>query len=110
LKSKSATIFSSSGVANLDSVEEPPLAVQGQAPASRLFSFDKYRSATLLADAARESAGQPDNQRGLFVVPNAHVPRLFAAGGVVTGLQASVNGASKFLSINPNCSVILASN
>jgi len=54
----------------------PAAAVQGQAPASGLFSFDKYSSATLLADAARESSGRPDNQRGLFVVPNAHVTRL----------------------------------
>jgi choline dehydrogenase-like flavoprotein len=109
LKSKINTVISTSGVANLDSVEDPPLAVQGQAPASGLFSFDKYSSATLLADAARESSGRPDNQRGLFVVPNAHVTRLVAAGGAVTGLQVSVNSASKFLPINPNCSVILAS-
>jgi choline dehydrogenase-like flavoprotein len=109
LKSKINTVISTSGVTNLDSVEDPPLAVQGQAPASGLFSFDKYSSATLLADAARESSGRPDNQRGLFVVPNAHVTRLVAAGGAVTGLQVSVNSASKFLPINPNCSVILAS-
>jgi choline dehydrogenase-like flavoprotein len=109
LKSAVTKVISTSGVANLDSVEDPPLAVQGQSPASGLFSFDKYSSATLLADAAREAAGRPDNQRGLFVVPNTHVTRLVAAGGTVTGLQASFNGISKFLPINPNCSVILAS-
>src|SRR4029077_7070422 len=36
------------------------------------------------------------------------VTRLVATSGIVTGLQASVNGASKFLPISPNCSVILA--
>lgn len=108
LKSKIATIISPPGVANLDSVEDPPLAVQGQAPGSGLFSFDKYSSAVLLADAAREAAGQPDNQRRLFVVPNVHVTRLVTAGGVVTGLQASVGGASQFLPVGPNCSVVLA--
>ena len=95
-------------VPNLDSVEDPPLAVQGQAPASGLFGFDKYSSVTVLVDAAREAAGQPDAQRRLFVVPNAHVTRLEETGGAVTGLRASVNGASRFLSIGPATSVILA--
>jgi choline dehydrogenase-like flavoprotein len=108
LKSKIANVISSSGVANLDSVEDPPLAVQGQTPASGLFSFDKYSSAFLLADAAREAAAAPDSQRGLFVVPNVHVTRLVTGGGAVTGIQASVNGEAKFLPINPACSVVLA--
>jgi hypothetical protein len=38
LKSKINTVISTSGVANLDSVEDPPLAVQGQAPASGRYS------------------------------------------------------------------------
>ncbi len=108
LKSRIATVISSADVANLDSVENPPLAVQGQAPGSGLFSFDKFSSATLLADAAREAAGQPDNQRGLFVVPNVHVMRLVAAAGAVTGIQASASGIPKSLPIGPNCSVVLA--
>jgi hypothetical protein len=108
LKSRIASVISSVGVPNLDSVEDPPLAVQGQAPASGLFSFDKYSSAFLLADAVREASSRPDNQRGLFVVPNVHVARLVAAGGAVTGIQASVGGTSKFLPISPNCSVVLA--
>jgi len=108
LKSRIATVISSAGVAKLDSVEDPPLAVQGQPPAAGLFSFDKYSSAFLLADAVREATGRPDDQRRLFVVPNVHVIRLVAAGGVVTGLQVSAGGASKFLPIGPNCSVVLA--
>jgi choline dehydrogenase-like flavoprotein len=108
LKSKIADIIWSSAVANLDSVEDPPLAVQGQSPASGLFGFDKYSSAFLLVDAVRQAARAPDSQRGLFMVPNAHVIRLITSGGAVTGIQASVNGEPKFLSITPACSVVLA--
>src|SRR5262245_36862442 len=36
------------------SIEEAPLAVQGQSPESGLFPFDKYSSAYLLLDAIRE--------------------------------------------------------
>jgi hypothetical protein len=63
---------------------------------------------TVLIDAAREAASQPDSQRRLFLVPNAHVTRLNAANGVVTNLQVSTNGANHSLPINPNCAVILA--
>lgn len=92
----------------MSSVEDPPLAVQGQSPASGLFAFDKYSSVTVLIDAVRQAAGQSDAQRRLFVVPNAHVNRLDMVNGVVTGLHASVNGGAQFLPIGPNCSVILA--
>src|SRR6266508_2941119 len=68
-------------VANIDTAEEPPLAVQGQPPASGLFSFDKYSSVTLLIDAAREASNLPDSQRRLFIVPNAHVTRVRTSGG-----------------------------
>lgn len=93
---------------NLDTVEEPPLAVQGEPPASGLFSFDKFSSVTLLVDAVREAASQPDSQRRLFVVPNAHVARLRTSGGVVTGIEASVNGTMRFLPVSPQTSVVLA--
>jgi len=102
------TTLAQGGVANVSSVEDPPLAVQGQSPASGLFAFDKYSSVTVLIDAARQAARQSDAQRRLFVVPNAHVTRLDMANGVVTGLHACVNGVAQFLSIGPNCSVILA--
>jgi choline dehydrogenase-like flavoprotein len=95
-------------VPNTDTVEEPPLAVQGDPPAAGLFSFDKFSSITLLVDAVREAANQPDSQRRLFVVPNAHVTRLQASNGMVTGVQASVNGVTRFLSVAPGVSVILA--
>ena len=95
-------------VANLTGVEDPPLAVQGQSPASGLFAFDKYSSATVLLDAVREAATRNDATRRLFLVPNAHVTRFDVAGGTVTGLHAAVNGQAKFLPIAPGTSVILA--
>ncbi|MFZ0711179.1 MAG: GMC oxidoreductase, partial [Terrimicrobiaceae bacterium] len=97
------------GVANVDPpAEEAPLAVQGGPPASGLFSFDKYSSAPILIDAIREAAGKPDWARRLFLVPRAHVVRLRAFGGVVQTLEVDVSGQRKFLSIGPNCAVVLA--
>jgi hypothetical protein len=95
-------------VPNLDSVDDPPLAVQGQSPASGLFSFDKYSSVTVLIDAVRDAANAPDSSRRLFVVPNAHVTRLLTTGGMVSGVQTSVNGTIKTLNVGPKCAVILA--
>lgn len=63
---------------------------------------------TLLVDAAREAAGLADSQRRLFVVPNAHVARLQASGGAVTGVQVSVNGSMRTLPVSSQTSVILA--
>jgi choline dehydrogenase-like flavoprotein len=108
LKQKTAAVIAANGVANLDAEQDPPLAVQGQPPASGLFSFDKFSSVTLLLDAAREAAGQPDVQRRLFVVPNAHVTRLESSGGAVTRLFASVNGTVRSIPIGAQTSVVLA--
>ena len=108
LKQRIAAIIQAHLVPNLDSVEDPPLAVQGQSPASGLFGFDKYSSVTVLIDAARDASNQPDSERRLFVVPNAHVTRLITSGGVVTQVQASVNGATVSIPVAPNCAVILA--
>jgi choline dehydrogenase-like flavoprotein len=95
-------------VPNLKSVHKPPLAVQGQSPSPGLFAFDKYSSVSVLIEAARDAANQPDSRRRLFVVPNAHVTRLNAQRGVVTSIEVFVNGASRSLRINPNCTVVLA--
>ncbi len=108
LKQRVSSALQQNAVPNLDTVEDSPLAVQGQSPASGLFSFDKYSSITVLIDAARHAASQPDAQRRLFVVPNAHVTRLTTANGRVVSLQVSVNGVSSSLPIAPNCAVILA--
>jgi choline dehydrogenase-like flavoprotein len=103
----SAAITANS-VANLDSAQIAPLAVQGQSPASGLFAFDKYSSVTLLIDAVRDAANQPDSQRRLFVVPNAHVTKLNVSNGAVSSVSVNVNGVAQTLAINPNCAVILA--
>ena len=108
LKQRVSASIQANTIPNLDSVEDPPLAVQGQSPASGLFGFDKYSSVTLLIDAARDASNQPDSQRRLFVVPNAHVTRLITANGSVTQIQASVNGVSQSIPVKPNCAVILA--
>ena len=96
-------------VPTVDAIEEAPLAVQAAAPASGLFSFDKWSSAPILTDAIREAAGNPDWQRRLFCVPRAHVTRLLTTNGAVTTLEVWVNGQQKFLNISPKCAVVLAS-
>jgi len=106
LKARAATALGT--VPNIDSVEDPPLAVQGQAPASGLFSFDKFSSATLLIDAVREAAGQSDSNRRLFVVPNAHVTRVQSSGGTATGIEVAVGGQVRTLNVSPKCAVVLA--
>ena len=108
LKQRIAGFIHNGTVANIDSADDPPLAVEGQSPASGLFSFDKYSSATVLIEAARDAAGQPDFQRRLFVVPNAHVTRLNTANGAVSSIDVFVNGVRQSLAVRANCAVILA--
>jgi hypothetical protein len=98
-------------IPDLDHVEDPPLAVQGQSPASGLFGFDKYSSVSVLVEAVRDGADEAnyqDSRRRLFVVPNAHVTRLNTDQDVVNAIEVSVNGTSRSLSIGPKCSVVLA--
>jgi choline dehydrogenase-like flavoprotein len=88
-----------------------PLAVQGSAPASGLFSFDKFSSMPLLVEAIRDdvaASGLNDANRRLFLVPNAHVIKLHTAGGTVHTIEVDVNGQRKFLPVNASCAVILA--
>jgi choline dehydrogenase-like flavoprotein len=108
LKQRVSSVVQQATVPYLDSVEDPPLAVQGQSPASGLFGFDKYSSVTLLLDAAREATSLPDAQRRLFVVPNVHVTRLQMANGIVVGLDARVEGTIRSLPVRSNCAVVLA--
>jgi choline dehydrogenase-like flavoprotein len=96
-------------VPTVDKVEEAPLAVQAAAPASGLFSFDKWSSAPILTDAIRDTASNPDWKRRLFLVPRAHVTKLQVSNGAVTTLEVWVNGQQKFLTISPKCAVVLAS-
>ena len=70
-------------------VEEAPLAVQGKAPESGLFPFDKYSSAYLLFDAIREDIGRRwrnniDAWRRLMLLPRAQVVSLKTSGNRVT--------------------------
>lgn len=108
LQQRVTTIVQGGTIAALNTVEEPPLAVQGESPASGLFGFDKYSSITLLIQAVREAASQPDDTRRLFVVPNAHVTKLQTSGGTVTGIQASVNGTVQSLPVSATTAVVLA--
>ena len=92
-------------------VEPPPLAVQGNAPASGLFSFDKFSSMPVLVEAVREAiaaSGLDDSKRRLFLVPLAHAIKLHTSGGVVHTLEVDVAGERKFLAVEPQCAVILA--
>ncbi|MGK7916172.1 MAG: GMC oxidoreductase [Prochloraceae cyanobacterium] len=112
-----ATIAATPTVSNIelaignDGVEEAPLAVQGDSPASGLFSFDKYSSVPLLISAIREDSGKSggnDANRKIFLVPNAHVVRLYANSGVVDTIEVEINGQREFLNISSSCSVVLA--
>jgi GMC oxidoreductase len=92
-------------------VQPPPLAVQGSAPLSGLFSFDKYSSLPPLIDAVREDVRTPggsDANRRLFLVPLAHVIKLHAANGIVHTVEVEVAGQRMSLAIQPGCAVILA--
>jgi choline dehydrogenase-like flavoprotein len=53
LKERISAAKQEAAVPNLDCIEDPPLAVQGQSPASGLFGFDKYSSVSVLIEAAR---------------------------------------------------------
>lgn len=108
LKQRVSAVVAGGSVSNLDLVEDPPLAVQGQAPASGLFSFDKYSSVDVLIEAARDAAGPPDSARRFFVVPNAHVTQLGVTNGAVSSIQVMANGSRQSLAIRSNCPVILA--
>src|SRR5262245_47761431 len=97
-------------------VEEAPLAVQGKAPESGLFPFDKYSSAYLLFDAIREDIGRRwrnniDAWRRLMLLPRTQVVSLKASGNRVTELELRVNDQQQFLRpplISPDCTVVLA--
>jgi len=94
-------------VPTVDGVEVAPLAVQAAAPVG-LFPFDKYSSAPILMDAIREAAGAPDSTRRFFLVPRAHVVKLHTSNGVINAIELYYNGQQKFISVSPDCAVVLA--
>ena len=108
-------------VPGLTRVADPPIAVQGSAPASGLFSYDKFSSLPLLLDAIREDSGEgskPDSQRRLFLVPHVEVLKLQTDGGrvdqVLVALKNPTDPGSqpkiRTLPLAENGHVILAGN
>jgi hypothetical protein len=99
-------------ITTIKDVEEAPLAVQGAAPRSGLFSFDKYSSVPILFSAIRERANDPNSARRIFVVPRAHVIRLKRNGNRVAEIEVSINGQLVTISpsniLSPDCQVVLA--
>jgi choline dehydrogenase-like flavoprotein len=92
-------------------VQVAPLAVQGSAPTSGLFSFDKFSAVPLLVEAVRDAvrlSGVNDAARALFFVPRVHVIKLHTAGSAVSGLEVDVSGTRQFLPVSPHCAVVLA--
>lgn len=105
-------------VKNLDdampggAVQPAPIAVQGEAPVSGLFSFDKYSSMPILTAAIRAdiaNSGGSDAQRRLFLVPRAHVVRLHVSDGAAHAIEVDVDGVRKFLPLGSARVVLAAS-
>jgi hypothetical protein len=101
------------GVAVLTSpVEEAPLAVQGSAPASGLFAFDKFSSAPAIIDAIRNDVAvntmRGDVSRRIFLVPRTQVLRLNVVSGAVTSIDIASDGIRDPLRIPAGCAVVLA--
>lgn len=93
-------------------VGEAPLAVQGSAPRSGLFAFDKFSSAPFIMDALRNdvgsNSGYGDQSRRIFLVPRVQVHGLNRTGNSVTSIDLSVNGVRTLLPIAPSCAVVIA--
>ena len=104
--------------AGLTVADQAPLAVQGEAPAGALFSFDKYSTANLLISAIREDIARQwtlndNSRRRLLLVPRVHVTQLFTDGTAsVRRIALTVDGQAQTLTagqeLAPNCAVVLA--
>lgn len=123
LKSRAEDVINDNAVPSLKAVLEPPIAVQGEAPGSGLFSFDKYSSLPMLLDSVREDcevSGGNNALRRLFVVPYARVLRLQTADGRVNQVVVALadpadprnRGKARVVRLNLKSSalVILAGN
>jgi len=93
-------------------VSEAPLAVEGTAPRSGLFAFDKFSRAPFIMDALRQdvsvNAGYGDLSRRIFLVPRVQVHRLNVTGNTVTSIDLSVDGARQILTVTAGTAVVLA--
>jgi hypothetical protein len=110
---RSALDSVAAGIGGLASpVEEAPLAVQGSAPASGLFPFDKFSTAPAIINATRNdvavNTARGDVSRRIFLVPLTQVLRLNVTGGAVTSIDVSSNGLRDTLPLAPGCAVVLA--
>ena len=95
-------------VRSLDTAQDPPLAVEGESPASGSFSFDKYTSTNLTIEAARDAASVPGAQRRFFAVPNAHVTRIQTAAGAASSIDVVETERCSRYRCHSTCAVILA--
>lgn len=98
-------------IPEITEVTEAPLAVQGSAPASGLFSFDKFSSGPFLIDAIRHDVAntrQGDLGRRIFLLPQTRVLRLVRSGSAITRLELDVDGQLRSLDIPATTAVILA--
>src|SRR5262249_55685858 len=93
-------------------VNEAPLAVQGMAPRSGLFAFDKFSSAPFVMDALRNDVGANsrygDLSRRIFLMPRVQIHRLNLTGNSVTSIDMGVNGVRQLLQLAPGCAVVIA--
>jgi choline dehydrogenase-like flavoprotein len=93
-------------------VGEAPLAVQGAAPRSGLFAFDKFSSAPFLMDAIRNdvvvNTGYGDLSRRIFLVPRTQVHRLNVTGNTIASIDLSVAGVRQLLPVASGTAVIIA--
>jgi choline dehydrogenase-like flavoprotein len=91
---------------------DAPLAVEGAAPRSGLFAFDKFSSAPFLIDAVRNDLSSNttygDLSRRLFVLPRTQVHRLNLTRNAVSSIDMSVDGARTTLQVDASCAVIQA--
>lgn len=95
---------------SVNGVTDAPLAVQGSAPASGLFSFDKFSSAPLLVGAIRRdvaASGGADSARRLMLVPNTRALKLNVQGGRVHSVEVAEHGVRRTIPLSARGAVAL---
>lgn len=99
----------------IEAIDPAPIAIQADAPASGLFSFDKYSSLPVLVEALREDISKSDNcdqRRRLFIVPNTSVRKLMTeSNGTdyrVGALELWDGQQRQTIKVPGRCQVVLA--
>ena len=112
LAGASADRTAQTGMPVITGVAETPLAVQGDAPASGLFSFDKFSSGPFIIDAVRNDVANNtfagNLSRRIFLLPKTRVIGLSRSGNAVTELKLDSFGQERTLKVAPTCAVVLA--